>query len=720
MRISLWTAAVLICFSLAGTAGWRWRYFAKERAGSAPGPNAVAPRWFQSSGEDYPVSRENDTPFPDSELIINAQWTTPRYYPNAAIQQADILPVTWASDGSSYTTGDDGTVGPVKGTTVIARIEGTPPGDNTVPDMDFQLLAHDPFLYGCPKSYSVNSCYSIGLTNIANIFYAVTYDGGYPYPSVPGHKNGHARIDYSVGKIAQNSWVHGSGNFPKPVDSGVVSFVEIGRGEASRDGCAESEFPHGCMYAIVLQDGYRTKSPIDMDQFNANQVYLARMATGTEENHYQEVTDPLRWQWFSGFDAKGFPTWIQGDSPRLAQAIRSISYPREGRPGCAAGKDTDCRFWKGAPGTPGHMNYPHMAYDAGLHRYFLTFTDWYYRDYNPPGENGPMVQGGAEGIVLDAPHPWGPWSFVTRSPYLGSGNGYSPSFPVQWIEPPASTGQELWMIWAANFAHCGNPLLVPADQCQGVYGMNLRRLHLTLATTPDAIRRPWYDQDIGFASPGNATLQSGTITIEGNGNLALTPDPFSQYHDKLPHDAFHYVFRRVQGNGSIQAAIQSPHLASGLGPEASAGLMIREASYVVGTASGDLKGKVLSSGDVFSESARYAYVGVRTDGTVFLQYRDNNQVARANSLPHACAKGCTLRIDRDGNLIHASYAVEDRFADVGSHNFSGSLSDSATMGMAATSDSSSTFPAYAKYNAVFSGVEVMNRSAASAVSGAAH
>jgi hypothetical protein len=729
LLVSLTFAALLFCvFSVRGTA----QAIAGGTSGTVKDSSgAVVPRghrWFQSSGEDYPASVENDTPFPNSELIVNAQWTTPRYYPSVDLEHADIIPVTWASDGFSYTAGDDGTVGPVKGTTVHARIVGTPPADNTVPSMDFQLLSHDPFSYGCPNSETPNSCYTIGFTNVDGVFFATTYDGGYTYPSVPGHKNGYARVDYSVGKIDQNSWVHGSVNFPKPVDSGIVSFVEIGRGEASHDGCPESEFPHGCIYAIALQDGYRTNNPLDLDQFNANQVYLARMAAGTQEKHYQEVADPLRWQWFSGFDAQGLPTWIQGNSPRLGQAIRSISYPRNGKPGCAAGSDADCRFWNNSRGTVGHMNYPHMAYDAGLHRYFLTFADFYYRDYTPQTEHGPMVQGGAEGIVLEAPHPWGPWSFVMRSPYLGSGNGYSPSFPVQWMDQATSAGQDLWMVWAANWARCGNPLLVPADQCQGEYAMNLRRLQLTLATTPDAIRRPWYDQDVGFASPGKASVEAGTVTIGGNGSLPLSDDPlYEQYHDGLDHDAFHYVFQQVKGNGAIQAEIRVPDPAavSGSGPEASAGLMIREASYAIGTTDDGLKGKVLSSGDVFSEDARYAYVGVRRDGALFLQYRDYSdqtlRTGRVKLVPDACAKGCTLRISRDGNMIHASYfAGEGKFEELGSYSFSKNFRDTATMGMAATSDSPSTFPQYDQYHAAFSGVEEMEGSGTPAASNAGH
>jgi len=676
---------------------------------SSQSTSSITPLWLQSSGQDDPASVENDTPFPDSKVVVNAQWTTPRYFPNPKIQAADIIPVTWASDGQSYVTGDDGSVHQVNGTTVISRILGTPPSDNSVPQMDFKLLAHDPFLYGCPKSVTANSCYSVGLTNVNGVFYAPTFDKGYPV--VGDHPPGHARMDYSAGPISQSSWTHGSANFPTPVDSGALGFVEIGRGQPAHDGCTGNAYPNGCIYAIVLHGGYQDPlDPNGMDQFIATHLFLARMATGTPEKHFQEVADPLQWEWFAGFDANGSPTWMGAGDPHLAQSIRSISAPRDGKPGCASGDTAECLFWSDAPGTAGHINYPHMAYDAVLHRYLLTFADYYYRDFKPPSEKGPMVQGGAEAIVLEAPHPWGPWSFVSRSPYLGSGNGYGPSFPVQWEGPRTPGGQDLWMVWAANFSHCGDPMLVPADRCQGVYGMNLRRMHLTLAGTQGAVARPWYEQDLGFASPGSAALHGDTVQIVGNGNLSRTPDSFGQFKDKLYHDAFHYLYQRVPADGTIEAEIHAPQDQgkSANGPEASAGLMVRDSTYVIGQTRNNLEGLKLSTGDIFSEEARYAYLGVRRDGALFLQYRDGGEVVRDQVLAGKCSRGCRLKISRQGDRITATYSVDGHgFQELGSRSFSPPFSGSVTMGMVATSDSPSSFPGYATYKAEFSNLRVV-------------
>ena len=678
-------------------------------AAIAAAPAKVTPRWFQSNGGDNPASAENDTPFPSSQLILNAQWTTPRYYPNPKVQAADIIPVTWADDGYSYFMGDDGSVYGTLGTTVFARILGVPPTDNSIPAMDFELLAQDAFLYGCPKSVTPESCYSVGLTEVNGVFYAPTYDRGYPV--VADHPPGHARMDYSLAPASRTSWVHGTADFPEVVGSGTVSFVEIGKGAASHDGCSGSAFPNGCIYAIVSQDGYQDpKDPNGIDQFIATKLYLARMAPGTAEHHYEEVTNPGNWQWFAGFDATNSPTWVNGNDPNLAHGIRSLSYPRHGRDGC--GVDTaNCQFWDQPAGNAGHLNYPHMAYDRELDRYLLTFADYYYRDFQPPTESGPMVQGGAELRVLEAPHPWGPWSFVARNPYFGSGNAYGPSFPVQWQGPLRPAGQDVWMIWAANFAGCGSPSLVPVDLCQGVYGMNLRRLHLTPAGTRGAIPRPWCDQDVGFASPGSTSFQEGTFKLTGNGSLARSPDAFGQYKDHLDHDAFHYVFQRLEGNGELAAALSKPgESIAGPGPEASAGLMVRESNYVVGQTKGQLEGRQLSTGDVFGKAARYAYLGVFQDGSVIFQWRDEGRVSRGQLQSRLCAAGCQLRIVRQDSQLSAFLsAAHEPWREVGNHDFSPVFSHSATFGMAATSDSVSTFPRYASYSGRFENVHLSQR-----------
>jgi hypothetical protein len=108
-----------------------------------------------------------------------------------------------------------------------------------------------------------------------------------------------------------------------------------------------------------------------------------------------------------------------------------------------------------------------MAYDPGLHRYLLSFT--YSYASAPPA----LWRNGSELVIMEAPRPWGPFSFVSRAPYFGPANGYDPAFPVKWI---SRNGLDLWMIWAANFAGCARGL-----SCAAAYGFNYQRVHLTPA-----------------------------------------------------------------------------------------------------------------------------------------------------------------------------------------------------------------------------------------------
>jgi hypothetical protein len=114
----------------------------------------------------------------------------------------------------------------------------------------------------------------------------------------------------------------------------------------------------------------------------------------------------------------------------------------------------------------GHLTYPQMAYDAPLHRYLLTFT-YSYAQTTPA-----MWRTGADLVILEASHPWGPFSFVAHESNFGPSNGYDPGFPVKWI---SRDGRDLWMKWAANFNGCA-----PTLSCAGKYGFNYRRVHLTL------------------------------------------------------------------------------------------------------------------------------------------------------------------------------------------------------------------------------------------------
>jgi hypothetical protein len=369
-----------------------------------------------------PLLRSNPTPFTSSKAIVAARWTSGRYDPPSN-QWGDILPTVWGDDGATYVLMDDGGVDvPLSGGLwrhSFARITGTPP------NLNFHHV-------GDPNSPPPHTWAQIG-GNPDNDdgplgpYYSIGFveAGGVFYATqqrnwnwpANGNFTGLAGIAYS--KDHGNTW-HASGK-PFGAPLGNLTFIDGG----GRGGT----YPDGYVYAIGTER-----------EFNASRLLLGRVRPGVAS-----VTDPAQWQWYTGQDGKLSPTW----SSSVASAAPVLN-------------------WNS------HITYPQMTYDRPLHRYLLTFTYSY-------GSNPPAVwKGGAELVILEAPTPEGPFSFVARSSEFGPSNGYGAGFPSQWI---SRNGRDLWLKWAANFAGCAKGL-----DCTGKYGFNVAKVHLTLSV--DAKRRP--------------------------------------------------------------------------------------------------------------------------------------------------------------------------------------------------------------------------------------
>jgi hypothetical protein len=222
-------------------------------------------------------------------------------------------------------------------------------------------------------------------------------------------------VDIAYSRDHGGHWTYGRKSFPDR--AGNLSFVQEGQ---------DATNPDGYVYAISSER-----------EFNASHLFVGRTRPGPAN-----VTDPARWEWFDGKD---------GDQPRWRSDL-----------GAARGALT----WRN------HITYPQMTYVPGIKRYLLSFAYSYRNDKDPE-----TYTGGAELVVLESPHPWGPFSLAFREPYWGPSNGYGGSFPIKW---QSANGQDLWMIWAANWnvdaGRCARGL-----RCSGKYGYNMRRLHLTLA-----------------------------------------------------------------------------------------------------------------------------------------------------------------------------------------------------------------------------------------------
>jgi len=368
-----------------------------------------------------PLTRSDNTPFAPSSVIAGAQWTSGRFDPPGN-QSGDILPTVWSDDGGTYVLMDDGGVDvPVQGglwRQSFARVTGKPP------NLHFQRIG-DPSATPPPRTWPqignnpdnddgpLGPYYSIGFVEVDSIFYA-TLQRNWNWRA-NGLFAGLAGMAYS--RDHGRTWHVVNKPFGPPL--GNLNFIDGGgRGGAH---------PDGYVYAIGTER-----------EFDAFGVMLGRVRPGVSN-----LTDPTRWQWFAGFrrvgGGTGSPVWVS--SPAAATPVISWS---------------------------SHMTYPQMTYDAPLHRYLLTFT--YSYSSRPPA----VWKGGAELVILEAPSPLGPFSFVARSSEFGPSNGYGAGFPSQWISP---NGRDLWLKWAANFAGCAKGL-----DCSGKYGYNLATVHLTVAT----------------------------------------------------------------------------------------------------------------------------------------------------------------------------------------------------------------------------------------------
>jgi hypothetical protein len=364
------------------------------------------------------LSVADNTPFAASTLFVGARWTSPRYAPPSN-QSGDILPTIWADDGSEYTIMDDGgtDVPGAKGLwrQSLAHITGTPPRIHFthVGDPDKPPPHTFAQIRANPTLWQgpLGPYYSSGLVEANGVFFA-TQELDWNW-NANGPFTGLQGVAYSTDH--GQDWQFVNKGFPAPL--GNLSWVIRGQGGG---------YPDGYVYAIASER-----------EFNAT-----RLIMGRSRPDIADMTDPSRWQWVSGWRRyEGLP-W-PAFSSSFAAAVPIVSWAS-------------------------HITYPEMSYDAPLHHYLLTFT--YSYGTQPPA----VWRGGAELVILAAPHPWGPFSFVAREPDFGPSNGYDPGIPVGWI---SRNGRDVWLKWAANFDGCTTRL-----DCSGGYGFNYRRIHLTLAS----------------------------------------------------------------------------------------------------------------------------------------------------------------------------------------------------------------------------------------------
>jgi hypothetical protein len=316
-----------------------------------------APR---SRGSAEPAS----PPCPPSPAIAQLTWapkeTIRRFAPGS-----DNFPLTWADDDALYTTFGDGRgfqpLLPTKLSLGFARITGSP--DNftaaNVRSPTGEQLGDG---RRGPKGW--------GLLCVNGVLYLWT-----------GHadRNG-AQAQLAWSKDHAKTWTFADWKFP---EFGLIGFVNHGRDNAS----APDDFAYAYSH-----DHPRADTPAD-------QFILMRVPD-------DRITDRTAYEFFTGLDAGGNPTWSPDGSRRRPVFEHEEACLRSA-----------------------------MTYNPGIKRYL-----WWQHVPRPPGspDRGDTRFEGGFGIY-DAPTPWGPWTTVYFTDMWDVGPGEHGDFPAKWISPDGLT-----------------------------------------------------------------------------------------------------------------------------------------------------------------------------------------------------------------------------------------------------------------------------------------
>ncbi|MGW1167944.1 hypothetical protein [Streptomyces sp. NPDC002550] len=251
------------------------------------------------------------------------------------------------------------------------------------------------------------------------------------------------------------TWDRTAPMFPGGVFT-TVMFLDYGKAYANA--------PDGYVYAYGLDHNWR-------DSFNdrvpdPEDVYLARVPRSS-------VLDRSAWQFVSGFDSAGNPTWSSDINQRTAvlHDDRHI-YQNVYTAGRASNLTT--------------ISQGGIVYDKPLNRYLYTsWTEYTFEFY-------------------ESPTPWGPWKHFETKDFGGypwthtKHGGYATTIPSKYI---SADGKSVWL--QSNVCPCGGGY--PAND-NWAYTFSLRQTHLEprVPSTPSNAADP----------ARNLAREPGTVGIE--------------------------------------------------------------------------------------------------------------------------------------------------------------------------------------------------------------
>jgi hypothetical protein len=236
----------------------------------------------------------------------------------------------------------------------------------------------------------------------------------------------------------------GLDNVQRAHSASIVKSADHGQTWSAKPAPAESMFPtHRFATPHFVQFGQNYRGAFDEFEDYVHAVSSGGvwnngnyMVLGRVRRDRISRLDPADWEFYSGSDLAGKPSW----SPRMIDA-RAILRRR------------------------GLTSMTGVQYVPAVKRFVMA--QWAYTD-----QDGPRPWDQTQLFVYEAERPWGPWrEFYTEPNWGGAQAYYNPGLPAKWF---ADGGRTMWMTMAGNWT---NAFRQRSDM-SFAYGLIVRKLEL--------------------------------------------------------------------------------------------------------------------------------------------------------------------------------------------------------------------------------------------------
>jgi hypothetical protein len=425
-------------------------------AASDPPPTAAA----TASGAGAPTKRgQPDAGQPDAATPTTGE--APPFFATVSIDEGatvaklgngDLWPSCWSNDDALYVAAGDGTgFGLLSNDVVTGRIDGRLGGAA----LQGTALAASASVSSVWSGSNYNRKPTGMLCLDGDLYLAVQDLRVNTFEDAPA-----ATIVRSHDKGVSWSWDHTQPMFSNWAFT-TIMFLDFGK---------DSEHaPKDYVYAYGMDDNWS----FDTTRSSPTQLFLARVPR-------DQVQQRARWQFFSGLDAAGEPSWnddIAARMPVLEDTRRLYSMPL----------DSSLRFKNMTT-----INQGGVVYNAPLNRYiYSSWTEYTFELY-------------------EAPTPWGPFRLFQSQdfgtiPWTDTKNGgYGTTIPSKFI---SDDGLTMWL--QAN---------AWSDTGKDSYGFSLRAVHMTpfAPSEPDNQSGPT-NLATQQAVPLTRALRNGHVEFLANG-----------------------------------------------------------------------------------------------------------------------------------------------------------------------------------------------------------